>query len=110
MPKKKLIETTGKEETFEPTNLEQILGYNQLARYNTTEASVYNLSLEEMNRVDLENEARRVGTPISLENNILKQHLLKEFNAYVSSLNKPKNLSKPIQISKEVQKILQEGR
>lgn len=110
MPKKKLIEATGKEETFEPTSLEQIIGFNQLARYNTTDASVYEASLGEMSRVDLENEARRVGTPLSLETSTLKHHLMKEFHGYVASLNKPKVAHKQIKVSKEVEKILKEGR
>ena len=52
MPKKKIIETTGKVESSEPTNLEQIMGFNQLARYHTTEASVYETTLNEMSRVE----------------------------------------------------------
>lgn len=110
MPKKKLIEATGKEETFEPTTLEQIIGFNQLSRYNTVEASVYEETLKEMNRTDLEAEARRVGTIILEDTERLRNSLLKDFNAFISSLNKPKHITKPIKITKEVEKILQEGR
>lgn len=110
MPKKKIIEATGKEETFEPTTLEQIIGYNQLSRYNTIEASVYEENIKEMNRTDLESEARRVGTVILEDTQRLRNSLLKDFEAFISSLNKPKHITKAVKISKEVEKILQEGR
>ena len=108
--KKQITECHAKEETLEPTTLEQIIGYNQLSRYNTVEVSVYEESLKEMNRTDLEAEARRVGTIILEDTARLRNSLLKDFGAFISSLNKPKHLTKAIKISKEVEKILQEGR
>jgi hypothetical protein len=110
MSKKKLMESTGKEETFEPTNLDQIMGYNQLSRYNTAEASSYEESLKEMNRTDLEEEARRVGVVILEDTQRLRLSLAKEFTVFFDAIRKPRHISKPIKISKDVEKILKEGR
>ncbi len=111
MSKKKFIETTGKEQGGEPTTLEQIMGFNELARYNTMEASVYENQLTEMNRTDLEQEARRVGLAIIPEDNLrLRNGLKQEFIAFVSTLRKPRNITRPISLSKEAENILKEGR
>lgn len=111
MSKKKIIEATGKEEGGEPTTLEQIMGFNELSRYNTMDASVYENQLSDMNRTDLEHEARRVGLAIiPQENDRLRAGLKNEFNAFVSTLRKPKHSTRPITLSKEAEKILKEGR
>jgi hypothetical protein len=110
MSKKKLIEATGKEDSLEPTTLEQIMGFNELSRYNTIEASVYENTLSDMNRTDLESEARRVGAIIVEDTQRLREGLKKEFVSYVSTLKKPRHQTRPIQISKEVEAILKEGR
>lgn len=110
MSKKKLIEATGKEESLEPTTLEQIMGFNELSRYNTMEASVYENQLGDMNRTDLEAEARRVGAIIVEDTTRLRNGLKKEFEAYVNTLRKPKHITRPITLSKEAENILKEGR
>ena len=86
------------------------MGYNELARYNTLDVEVYENTLNDMNRPDLEQEARRVGAVIVESTERLRDNLRKEFVNYISSLRKPKRLVKPITISKEVEKILKEGR
>lgn len=108
--KKQLIETNGREESFEPTNLEQIMGFNELNRYNTLDASVYEMNLSEMNGVDLQDEARRVGAMILEDPVRLRNSLKKEFEGYIASLHRPRIKSKPIVITKEVADILKEGR
>jgi hypothetical protein len=110
MSKKKIIEITGKEETFEPTTLDEIMGFNQMSRYNTLSLEDYQKKLDEMNRADLEQEARYVGAIIVESTERLRANLVKEFNSYINSLRRPKHISKPITISKEVEKILKEGR
>lgn len=109
MAKKKIIETHGKEESFEPTTLDEIMGYNPLSRYNTLEGSVYEEKLKEMNRTELEDEARRVGSFIVEDTVRLRENLYTEFNSYVTSLRRPKNVTRPISLSKEAEKILKEG-
>jgi hypothetical protein len=112
--KKQQLECTGKEDTLEVTTLEQIMGYNSLSRYNTTEASVYEESLKDMNRTDLEEEARSHGVMIGIaareDVQRLRDSLLKEFNLFISSLHKPRHTTTPIKASKEVDSILREGR
>lgn len=109
MSKKKIIETHGKEETFVPTTLDEIMGYNPLSKYSTLEGSVYEERLREMNRTELEDEARRIGTFIVEDTVRLREGLLKEFNGFVNSLRMPKHTTKPISLSKEAEKILKEG-
>jgi hypothetical protein len=112
--KKQQLECTGKEETFEPTNLDSIMGYNSLSRYNTIDPEVYKNSLADMNRTDLEEEARQHGVNIGIaareDVQRLRDSLLKEFNVFILSFQKPRAISKPIKISKDVEKILKEGR
>lgn len=110
MPKKKLIETNGKEEIDELTTLDQIMGYNQLSRYNTLSLDVYGNTLNDMNRADLEQEARRVGSMVVEDTGRLRDLLKKEFTAYINTLRKPKHFSRPVKLSKAAKEILQEGR
>lgn len=113
MPKKpKQIETHGKVETPEtkPTTLEQIWGYNALGRYGTTDAAVYAEKLKDMNRADLESEARKYGVVVVEDSRRLIGNLQRAFEGFVSSLNKPVNKIQPSSISDEARKILAEGR
>jgi len=112
MPKnKKIIETTGKVDQIEPTRLEQIFGFNELARYGTIDEHEYNSKLREMNRSDLETEARRVGVVVVENTERLRKLLEKEFTNYLLASRKPVNPNKQVtKVSKIAQSILNEGR
>jgi hypothetical protein len=107
---KELKETHGKVEGA-PTTLEQIWGFNELAKYGTLDEAKYKEQVDEMNRTDLETHARRVGVVIVESSIRLKENLLKEFKNYVFYLRKPATQAKTQpELSKEVKKILSEGR
>ena len=109
---KKVLETTGKVEDFQPTTLEQLWGFDSMSRYGTTKEEEYNAQLTQMTRADLETHAKKQGVVLLETNARLIDACLKEFRVYVSSLQKPKqpkNQSKE-DASPEVQRILNEGR
>lgn len=108
--KKKIIETHGKLENGQLTRLEQIWGFNELARYGTLSEDDYKKSLESMGRADLETHARKLGVVVVESSARLQHKLLQEFKNYKLSLCRPDNPLPQTNSSKEVHKILQEGR
>ena len=117
MPKKKnqkldsLSQTHAKVETKELTSLDQIWGFNELSRYGTLDENEYQQRLINMTRSDLENHARSMGALVVESSDRLRDLLLKQFRAYILSLNKPvsQNPAKK-KLSPEAEKILREGR
>ena len=114
--KKPLIEANGKIESAtpktQPMMLEQVWGgYNELARYNTTDAREYESKLNEMTRSDLENHARKLGVMVCESSLRLKDKLRQEFSNYITTIRRPyEDPKKPIIATDEVRKILAEGR
>lgn len=111
MSKKKQIETHAKVDG-PPTNLEQVFGFNEYAKYGTLDESVYVKRLNEMNRSDLEAHARKMGLIIVESSERLRGKLLQEFRNYVTYLHKPVQpvQQQPQKISEEARKVLAEGR
>lgn len=121
--KKTVIETNGKvqspETKFQPSTLEAVWGgYNAAAKFGTTDEQTYSDKLKEMNRSDLETEARRVGVSIAsaafqVEGGVqrIRESILKEFHAHLLYLNKPERPSSPSStLDAAALKILAEGR
>ena len=108
---KNLSQTHGKEEKFEPTTLDQIWGDDGLNVYGTMVEDQYETQIDEMNMSDMQTHASRVGI-IPIDNrNTLRERLLREFRKHVASYRKPvSNPSPQPSISKEMRKILSEGR
>jgi len=111
--KKQIIEVTGKIDgkekiEKEPTMLEQIWGFNELAKYGTNNEEEYSKKLNEMTRTDLETHARKVGVVILESTDRLKESLKKEFRSYYIYLYKPKTVIKPLdkKAEEEVKRIL----
>lgn len=107
---KKLKETHGKIEDGQPTMLEQVWGFNELARYNTLDEATYQQTLKDMTRTDLEAHARKLGVVVIESSARLQDKLFQEFRTYKAALKRP--TSKPVvnNPSPEVKKILAEGR
>lgn len=115
MPRKKkiqnLTQTHAKVATSQLTNLDQIWGFNESARYGTIDPDIYAGKLREMTRADLENHARAVGCLVVEDSERLRKELLKMFHGYISSLKKPSPVAPGMtKISPEAQKVLNEGR
>lgn len=110
MPKKKLTQIDGKQETFVPNTLDQIWGDTGLGLYRTLDLNEYQASLKEMQKADLQAHAIQVGIiPVDDRENLEKK-LIKEFSRHVASYRRPVIKSKPQIPSKEALKILSEGR
>lgn len=95
----------------QPTTLDQIWGDTGLSKYGTLDETEYTNQLSEMNKSDLFAHAATLGImPIDNRERLVKS-LLRNFKSYVASFQMPKALpGAPKAVSKEVSKILSEGR
>lgn len=112
MKKKQQIQTNGRIENAEITTLEAVWGNNDLAKYGTLNEDKYREEINAMNRSDLDDHARRVGITIPEKIDHLKTNLLRQFRVYVASLQQPPapTSTKPFEMSKDIERILAEGK
>jgi hypothetical protein len=110
--KEKVIEAHGKEDSTQPTMLEQVWGYNELSKYGTVDVNAYRQNIDEMNRTDLEAHARKVGVIVVESTARLKGELVKAFENYIFYLRKPapKAPTANGKVGEDVRRILAEGR
>lgn len=117
MPKKtklqSLEQTTGKEEQFQPTTLEQILGVQGYTKYGTMDEKEYADKINLMPKSDLQMHATKIGiVPIDSRDRLIKT-LVNQFRLHVASFRhptRPSNGSVRQPVSPEVAKILALGR
>lgn len=113
MGRKKLenmSQTHGKTETFKPTTLDQIWGDTGNSKYGTLNEEEYESQLNEMNKSDLQTHATKIGL-VPIDDRVrLTKRLLSEFRVHVASYKRPEFKQSNPKISKEVAKILAEGR
>jgi hypothetical protein len=96
---------------FEPTTLEQIWGNDGYMKYNTFDEDVYAERLSEMNKTDLQKEAKKRGLVPIDDTKRLREGLMKDFRLYVAGLNAPmKKKEENKEIPTDVLKTLAEGR
>ena len=109
---KNLSQTHGREETFQPTTLEQIWGDTGMYKYNTLEETEYQEQLKNMTKADIRALASKIGLVPIYDRGRLTKRLLKEFQIFASKYKKPlKSKNKDIStLPVEVRKILEEGR
>lgn len=108
---KNLNQIDAKEETGKPTTLDQIWGDTGLQKYGTNDFDQYQSYLKSLNRSDIHAHAMKVGIMPTDNHEILIARLEREFKRHVSSYQAPiENKNKNKKISKDVQKILSEGR
>lgn len=114
MSKKRKIEDLtqidAKEETGRPTTLDQIWGDTGLSKYGTTNIEEYKNYLKGLNRTDIQAHAAKIGILPTDNHEMLIARLEREFLRHVGSYNAPIEKRKNKKISKEVMKILSEGR
>lgn len=110
--KKPVVEAHGKEDSTQPTLLEQVWGFNDLSKYGTLDEAAYQRQLDEMNRTDLESHARKVGVIVVESTARLKGELVRAFANYVYYLRKPAPTAptSKTEVTDEVRRILAEGR
>lgn len=115
MAKKKKLEelsqSHGMEEKFVPSTLDQVWGDEGLSKYGTLDEDVYSDKINEMNKTDLWSHASKLGLVPIDNTSLLKKTLISEFRKHVSGYKRPPEIKQQQQnISKEVLKILAEGR
>lgn len=114
MTKKKKLENLSqidaKEEKGKPTTLDQIWGDTGLSKYGTQNFEEYKNYLKGLNRTDIQAHAVQIGILPTDNHEILIARLEREFLRHVNSYLAPKEKVKSKKISKDVMKILSEGR
>ena len=108
---KKLSQTHGKEEKFEPTSLAQVWGEDGTSTYGTMNEKEYERQIDEMNMSDMQTHASTVGI-IPIDNrSTLRDRLLREFRKHVANYRKPiHHPTPPEEVDAQTLKILSEGR
>lgn len=108
---KDLNQIDAKAETGKPTTLDQIWGDTGLQKYGTNNFDSYREYLRSLNRSDIQGHAMKVGILPTDNHEILVARLEREFQRHVAAYQAPSdNKQKQKKISKDVQKILSEGR
>lgn len=94
----------------QPTTLNQIWGDDGLSKYGTFNLEEYTVQLTEMNKSDLFAHAAKLGVmPIDNRERLVKT-LVKSFKEYCNSYHQPKFIAPKLNVTKEIAKILSEGR
>lgn len=108
---KDLNQIDAKEETSRPTTLDQIWGDTGLQKYGTNNFEEYQTYIRSLNRTDIHAHAMKVGMLPTDNQEILIARLEREFRRHVAAYQAPSQTKdKTNKISKDVQKILSEGR
>ena len=105
-----LNQIDAKEELGKPTTLDQIWGDTGLQKYGTNNFDQYKNYIRSLNRSDIQAHAIKVGMLPTDNYEILVARLEREFQRHVSAYQAPADNKKQKKISKDVQKILSEGR
>jgi hypothetical protein len=108
---KDLNQIDAKVETARPTSLDQIWGEDGTSKYGTNDPQEYKNYINSLNRTDLQTHAVQIGVLPNDNLEMLRNRLEREFLRHIAAFQAPPSkLQKPKKISKEVQKILSEGR
>jgi hypothetical protein len=106
-----LSQTHGREETFEPTTLDQIWGDKGGGKYQTDDAGHYEQSIREMNLTDMQMHATQVGLIPIQNRELLTKRLVKEFQKHWNSYKKPLINKRDLgELPQSVRDTLAEGR
>jgi len=105
-----LSQIDAKEEKSKPSTLDQVWGDTGLTKYGTNNFEEYQIYLKSLNRTDIQAHAVSIGILPTDNHEILIARLEREFLRHVSSYSAPNDKPKKNKISKEVQRILSEGR
>jgi|694.fasta_scaffold71777_4 hypothetical protein len=108
---KDLNQIDAKEETGRPTTLDQIWGDTGISKYGTNDFEDYKSYIRSLNKSDIHAHAMKVGMLPTDNHEILISRLEREFQRHVAAYQAPSETkAKQKKISKDVQKILSEGR
>jgi hypothetical protein len=105
-----LNQNDAKAENGKPTTLDQIWGDTGLSKYGTKNFEDYKDYLRGLNKTDIQAHAIQIGILPIDNHEILLARLEREFLRHVGSYNTPQEKTKTKRVSKDVQRILSEGR
>lgn len=107
-----LSQIDAKEEKGKPTTLDQIWGDTGLSKYGTMDFEEYKQRIHSMNRTDIQNHAVQIGILPTDNHQVLIARLEREFLRHIGAYLAPTDNkdAKNKKISKQVEKILSEGR
>ena len=102
----------GKEETLQPTTLDQVWGDDGVSKYGTFSKAEYQEHIDNLNKTDLQQHAVKLGIVPVRERARLTKNLMTAFDQHCSKYTKPSeaNAGDPTNIDEETLKILSEGR
>lgn len=98
------------EPSSQPTTLDQIWGDTGLNKYNTLDEQSYEQELLDMAKVDLQKHAEKHGLVPIDDVRTLRARLLREFRRHVGMYSKPVENKQGNKLSKDVLRILSEGK
>jgi len=108
---KELKQIDAKAEPPKPMTLDQLWGERGLSKYNTDNIEDYKSYLRGLNRTDIHAHAMQVGILPNDNMEILFARLEREFMRHIASYQAPSQKpKKEKKVSKEIEKILSEGR
>ena len=105
-----LSQSHGKQETTEPTSLDQIWGDTGISKFRTLDKEEYENQINDMNKSDLQTHATKVGLVPVDDMKMLRNRLLREFDKHISAYRTPKQTKSKKKLSKDALKILGEGK
>lgn len=104
-----LSQLHGKNDSYEPTTLDQIWGDSGLNKYGTVDHGQYMKELDEMSRTDINAHAINLGIIPVEDRTRLEERLSQEFNKHVNSYRKPAISNKEnSHLAAKVKKLLEE--
>jgi hypothetical protein len=105
-----LSQTHGKIEDTQYKTLDQIWGDDGSSKYKTSNLQDYLNYLNDLNKSDLQDHAKKIGL-IPIDNReTLTKRLTSEFRKYMSMFKLPKNSENLVNLDKKSKDILSEGK
>ena len=107
-----LSQAHGKEETFQPTTLDQIWGDTGISEYRTMDEEEYRQEIDAMNKSDLQSHASKKGLiPIDDRNTLVKR-LMDQFRSHVNQYRRPEQIvdNSAEKLTEKDKRTLEEGR
>ena len=109
---KNLSQAHGKDESLQPTTLDQIWGDTGISVYRTMDENVYRQEIDALNKSDLQSHASKRGLVPVDDRRLLTGRLMTEFRKHVNQYRVPKDTidNSHENLDPSVRKTLEEGR
>ena len=107
-----LSQAHGKEETFQPTTLDQVWGDTGISEYRTMDENEYKQEIDDMNKSDLQAHASKKGLIPIDDKNMLIKRLMEQFRRHVNQYRAPQDITdnSSEKLTDRDKRTLEEGR